>query len=118
MALVNRLLQNPGIRSLVEAAQLWAENSSGFKKYGLRREDLIMEELPGVEEALERLPRDEFDRRAVRIRMAMNADASHSILSPDQWTDGKKDAETPYLLPTLRKVLEEIKEKEAWNNRL
>ena len=54
---------------------------------GLRREDLIMEEYPGVREALRRLPQEELDKRNYRMARALDLSMKHRILPESEWTN-------------------------------
>lgn len=49
---------------------------------GLMREDLIMEELPGVQEALSRLPQSVTDERYFRIKRVRAAPAPRGCCAP------------------------------------
>lgn len=49
-------------------------------------DDLIMEEYPGVQEALRRLPvQEQFDRE-FRLKVAIDLSAKHQYLPKDLWT--------------------------------
>ena len=52
---------------------------------GLRREDLIMEEYPGVREALRRLPEDVIHVRNYRLARAIDLSMKHRILPESEW---------------------------------
>ncbi|CAI8037707.1 Cytochrome b-c1 complex subunit 7 [Geodia barretti] len=64
----------------------WAVRNAGYQKYGLRREDLYMEEDPAVAEAIRRLPQEEQDLRLWRLKRALDLSMKKSILPKEQWT--------------------------------
>eukprot|EP00051_Salpingoeca_urceolata_P014038 m.177858 g.177858 ORF g.177858 m.177858 type:complete len:210 (+) comp17972_c4_seq1:432-1061(+) len=88
---------------------------SGYRKYGLRREDLLREELPGVREAISRLPQEVQDERYFRLKRAMNVSLRQQYLPKEEWTTAEEDKED-YLKPMLKRVEQELAEKQAWNS--
>ncbi|XP_062520548.1 cytochrome b-c1 complex subunit 7-like [Corticium candelabrum] len=97
-----------------DALSRWFIRSSGYYKLGLRREDLIMEEYPGVREALRRLPQEELDKRNYRMARALDLSMKHRILPESEWTN--TDEEEPYgLLEMTERVNTEEKERKMWN---
>jgi ubiquinol-cytochrome c reductase subunit 7 len=49
-------------------------------------DDLIMEEYPGVKEALKRLPPQEIYDREFRLKIAIDLSAKHQLLPKNLWT--------------------------------
>ena len=45
-----------------------------------------MEENPDIAEAIRRLPEDEKNMRAYRLKRALDLSMKHSILPQEQWT--------------------------------
>lgn len=76
-----------------------------------RADDLIPEENEAVQLALKRLsPKEGYDR-VYRMRRATQLSLQHQILPKSQWTTDKED--TPYLLPLIKEIEAEAKEKDA-----
>lgn len=66
---------------------LYVGSLSLFTLYlGLRREDLYVEEDPGVSEAIRRLPEQEQHLRLYRIKRAIDLSMKHAQLPKEQWT--------------------------------
>eukprot|EP00043_Microstomoeca_roanoka_P028178 m.17140 g.17140 ORF g.17140 m.17140 type:complete len:118 (-) comp8222_c0_seq1:241-594(-) len=101
---------------LMAALGRWARSASGYRKYGLYAEDLIREELPGVREAISRLPSNEQQERYFRLKRAMQLSLQHKYLPKDQWTTDETDRK--YLSPLLDQVQKEIKETEEFDYKL
>jgi len=91
-------------------ARMWHQ-ASGYRKYGLYADDLIVDENPIVQEALSRLPKDEIYKREYRFKIALNESMKHTHLPKDKWT---KD-DHPYLTPQLIRYLEELEEKKLYD---
>ncbi|RUO95421.1 cytochrome b-c1 complex subunit 7, partial [Jimgerdemannia flammicorona] len=64
-------------------------NAAGYRRLGLRYDDLIAEENDTVKEALRRLeaqsPKEAYDR-AYRLRVAQQCSLSHQELPRTEWT--------------------------------
>eukprot|EP01147_Barroeca_monosierra_P009130 gene9130-1429_t len=101
---------------LMGALGRWARSASGYRKYGLFAEDLIREEIPGVKEALSRLPQAEQDERYFRLKRAMQLSMQHKYLPKEQWTTD--ETEKQYLSPILRQVRQELNEKQEFDQQL
>lgn len=85
---------------------------SGFNKYGLMRDDLLIED-EDVQEALRRIPDSVRDERNYRILRAVQLEITKSILPKKEWT--KLEEDKLYLTPILRQVVKEREERENWN---
>eukprot|EP00039_Didymoeca_costata_P028138 m.20121 g.20121 ORF g.20121 m.20121 type:complete len:116 (+) comp6756_c0_seq1:33-380(+) len=88
--------------------------ASGYRKYGLKAEDLIMEEIPECREALSRMPQDYTDLRYFRLKRAMNESMKYTYLPAEMQT--KPEEDTQDLVAVIKQVKAEIAEKEAWDN--
>ncbi|KAH8928478.1 ubiquinol-cytochrome c reductase subunit 7 [Atractiella rhizophila] len=87
---------------------------AGWRKYGLKMDDLITEENPVVQKALTRLePREQYDR-AFRLRRAIHYSMLHEPLPKEQWTTEEQD--TAYLRPHIVEIEAEIKERQYWDD--
>ncbi|KAG0749741.1 hypothetical protein G6F57_003972 [Rhizopus arrhizus] len=92
-------------------------NAAGYRKIGLKYDDLVAEESELVKEALRRLeiaePRAAYDR-AYRIRVAQQCSLTHQLLPKDQWVKPEEDVR--YLQPYIDQVSAERAEREAFDN--
>ncbi|KAJ3292474.1 hypothetical protein HK104_005282 [Borealophlyctis nickersoniae] len=100
---------NPRFAGLVEKYH----DAMGYRKIGLRFDDLIPEETPVVQEALRRLPPREYYDRLFRFRRALNLSANQTELDPQDWT--KPEQDIPYLKPLIAGVESEVATKEAFD---
>ncbi|KAK3365681.1 cytochrome b-c1 complex subunit 7 [Lasiosphaeria ovina] len=98
------------VKMLQPLAQMYV-NQAGYRKMGLRTDDLISEENETVLKALSRLPPRESYDRIYRIRRAQQLSMQHKILPKAEWTKPEEDVE--YLGPILREVEAEEKERAA-----
>ena len=103
----------PKSGGVYRALRSWAINKSGYRKYGLRLDDLIMEEYPGVAVALKRLSAQELYDREFRLKVAIDLSARHQLLPKNLWTTDETDI--PYLTPVLQVVEKEMAEREEWD---
>jgi ubiquinol-cytochrome c reductase subunit 7 len=83
-----------------------------YRRFGLRFEDLLVE-TPDVREALFRLPKDVLAARDDRIKRAMVLSSGGDELPAAQWTSEEDDL--PYLAPYLSLVVQERRDREAFN---
>lgn len=87
----------------------WYADAAGYRKLGLRADDLIPEENNTVQLALKRLPPNEAYDRVFRLRRAFQCSLSHQLLPKDQQTKPEDDYE--YLSPIIREIEAEAKER-------
>jgi len=87
----------------------WYANAAGYRKLGLRADDLIPEESETVLLALKRLPPKEAYDRVFRLRRAFQCSLAHQLLPKDQQT--KPEEDTAYLSPIIREIEAEEKER-------
>ncbi|KAL7751673.1 Cytochrome b-c1 complex subunit 7 [Sorochytrium milnesiophthora] len=99
--------------ALVPVAR-WFVNASGYRRLGLRYDDILMEENPNMQVALGRLPAAEQHARAYRHRRAMQLSLQHAELPREQWT--KPEEDVPYLRPYLKEVETEMQDRTKYNN--
>ncbi|KAI9247053.1 cytochrome b-c1 complex subunit 7 [Sporodiniella umbellata] len=92
-------------------------NAAGYRKIGLKYDDLVAEESETVKEALRRLeiaePRAAYDR-AYRIRVAQQLSLSHQLLPKEEWVKPSEDIR--YLQPYIEQISAERAEREAFDN--
>ncbi|KAJ2491912.1 Cytochrome b-c1 complex subunit 7 [Coemansia sp. RSA 2050] len=89
-------------------------NLSGYRRLGLRYDDLLREETPIIQEAISRLNREEIDTRNYRHRRAFQLSLSHQELPSSQWT--KPEDDIKYLQPLIEEVSQEYAERDAFNS--
>jgi len=87
----------------------WYANASGYRRLGLKADDLIPEENDTVQLALKRLPPKEAYDRVFRLRRAFQCSLSHQLLPTAEQT--KPDEDIPYLSPIIQEIEAEMKER-------
>jgi len=87
----------------------WYANAAGYRRLGLRADDLIPEENNTVQLALKRLPPKEAYDRVFRLRRAFQCSLSHQLLPPSEHT--KPEEDVLYLTPIIEEIEAENKEK-------
>ena len=80
---------------------------------GLRKDDIIIDDDPVVQEALTRLPKDEYRNRIKRIIRAHEANGKKAAV-PEEFRD--PDPMKPYLRNIVEEVRQEKMEFDAINN--
>ncbi|KIJ69498.1 hypothetical protein HYDPIDRAFT_172879 [Hydnomerulius pinastri MD-312] len=102
------------LKGLVTPVAHWYADLMGYRKMGLKYDDLQLEELPEVQRAIGRLtPREAYDR-AYRMKVSIHLDLLHKPLPKEQWMAPKDDVR--YLKPHIEAVLKEEEERTAWDN--
>ncbi|CAM9309275.1 unnamed protein product [Discosporangium mesarthrocarpum] len=86
-----------------------------LRAFGLKYDDLRMEESPDVGEALKRLPKEELVARQRRLMRAFDISLKRTPL-PQHIQDVQKPFE-PYLADAIKQVQAEKKERELLNGR-
>lgn len=99
----------PWLNNLLKPVANWYVGLSGYRQLGLRADDLIPEENDVVQQAIKRLPAQVNYDRVYRMRRAVQLSLQHKLLPKDQWT--KPEEDTPYLLPLIKQIEAEIKER-------
>ncbi|KAH0563482.1 hypothetical protein GP486_001948 [Trichoglossum hirsutum] len=88
----------------------WYTDAAGYRKLGLRADDLIPEESETVELALKRLsPKEAYDR-VFRLRRAFQCSLSHQLLPKEEQT--KPEEDILYLTPIIKEIEAGKKERE------
>ncbi|KAG6884940.1 hypothetical protein C0993_007122 [Termitomyces sp. T159_Od127] len=99
---------------LIKPIANWYANASGYRKYGFKYDDLLVEERDDVQRALTRLTvREKYDR-AYRLKRASQASVLHAPLPKEQWTSPTEDIR--YLKPHVLNVVKEDTERQYWDN--
>jgi ubiquinol-cytochrome c reductase subunit 7 len=92
----------------------WYANAAGYRKYGLKYDDLLVEEKDSVQRAIKRLTPSEQHDRAFRFKRASQASILHAPLPKDQWTPASEDVR--YLRPHVVEVMKEETERKKWDH--
>ncbi|KAH3899542.1 probable Cytochrome b-c1 complex subunit 7 [Saccharomycodes ludwigii] len=108
------ILNCPTLSKIVVPIAHKFSDLSGYRKLGLRYNDLISEENPIVQTALKRLPTDESYARVYRIINAHQLELTHHLLPKDQQL--KPSDDVPYLLPYILEAEASVKEKQELDN--
>jgi len=83
-----------------------------YRRYGLHFEDLLIE-TKDVALALKRVPRDVLSDRDDRIKRAFILQVGGNELPRTEWT--REEDDLPYLAPYLASVVQERRDREAFN---
>ncbi|PSS27212.1 hypothetical protein M430DRAFT_130495 [Amorphotheca resinae ATCC 22711] len=112
------IVKRPWLKNFMTPLSNWYCNAAGYRKLGLRADDLISEEDETVLLALKRLPEKEAYDRVFRLRRAfqvgptyanISASLAHQLLPKEQHT--KPEEDYPYLSPIIREIEAEAKER-------
>ncbi|KAL8802579.1 MAG: hypothetical protein Q9182_003744 [Xanthomendoza sp. 2 TL-2023] len=103
------IIKRPWLKRWMVPLANWYADAAGYRKIGLRADDLIPEESDTVMLALKRLPPKEAYDRVFRIRRAMQCSVSHTLLPKDQQT--KPEEDYLYLTPYIREIEAESRER-------
>ncbi|KAI9889904.1 MAG: Cytochrome b-c1 complex subunit 7 [Vezdaea aestivalis] len=104
------IINRPWLLRWVTPMSKWYANAQGYRKMGLKSDDLIPEESETVQLALKRLPPKEAYDRIFRLRRAFQCSLSHQLLPPDQQTKADEDVE--YLSPIIKEIEAESQERD------
>lgn len=109
--IANNIVRRPGLLNFIKPLASWYGNAAGWRKIGLRYDDLYQEENDEVKMALKRLsPKESYDR-IFRIRRAVQCSYQQKVLPKDEWT--KPEEDIPYLSPLIEAARAELQEKKA-----
>ncbi|RHZ54093.1 ubiquinol--cytochrome-c reductase subunit 7 [Aspergillus thermomutatus] len=109
-SLTNYIVKRPWLKRWMMPLAQWYTDAAGYRRLGLRFDDLIPEESDVVQTALKRLPPKEAYDRVFRIRRAFQCSVSHTLLPAHEQTKPEEDVE--YLSPIIREIEKENKERE------
>ncbi|KAK4058557.1 Cytochrome b-c1 complex subunit 7 [Microbotryomycetes sp. JL221] len=87
---------------------------AGYRKHGLKYDDILIEENQTVQKALGRLSERESYDRAFRLRTAHMCAIAHKELPKDEWVPASEDVR--YLKPIVQDLESEIKERSEWDS--
>ncbi|KAI4185412.1 MAG: hypothetical protein L6R41_004158 [Letrouitia leprolyta] len=103
------ILKRPWLKRWMIPISKWYADAAGYRKLGLRVDDLIPEESDTVMLALKRLPPKEAYDRVFRLRRAFQCSLSHQLLPKDQQT--KPEEDYLYLTPIIKEIEQESRER-------
>jgi len=113
ISLANYVKSSRTLSKWIKPIAGWYADTAGYRKYGFKYDDLLVEERDDVQRALTRLtPREKYDR-AFRIKRASQASVLHAPLPKDQWTKPEEDVR--YLRPHVVEVSREDAERQMWD---
>ncbi|KAI4148958.1 MAG: hypothetical protein LQ340_004852 [Diploschistes diacapsis] len=104
------IVKRPWLKNWMMPLAKWYRDAAGYRKLGLKADDLIPEENDTVLLALKRLPPKEAYDRVYRLRRAFQCSLTHHLLPPDQQT--KPEEDRLYLTPLIKEIEAEKKERE------
>jgi len=91
----------------------WYADLAGYRQMGLKYDDLLVEENPTVQRALNRLTDRERYDRAYRFKIASHSSLTHKPLPKEQWVSANED--NRYLKPHVEEVIKENEERSVWD---
>ncbi|ODM22360.1 Cytochrome b-c1 complex subunit 7 [Aspergillus cristatus] len=109
-SLTSYIVKRPWLKRWMMPIAEWYADAAGYRRLGLRFDDIIPEENDIVQAAIKRLPAKEAYDRVFRIRRAFQCSVSHTLLPPEEQTKPSDDVE--YLSPIIREIEKERKERE------
>ncbi|ORY80986.1 ubiquinol-cytochrome c reductase complex 14 kDa protein [Protomyces lactucae-debilis] len=99
-------------QTLMPLAKTYAR-LAGYRKMGLKYDDLLPEENDTMQKAIKRLPERESYDRAFRLRQALQLSAKHHLLPEQDWV--KPGEDTRYMTPLAEEVAKEASEREEFD---
>ncbi|KAI9827044.1 MAG: hypothetical protein M1819_007036 [Sarea resinae] len=108
-SLAKFIIKRPWLRRWMSPLAKWYTDAAGYRKLGLKADDLIPEESETVLLALKRLPPKEAYDRVFRLRRAFQCSLAHQLLPKEQHI--KPEEDTAYLSPIIREIEAENKER-------
>ncbi|OCH95653.1 ubiquinol-cytochrome-c reductase complex subunit 6 [Obba rivulosa] len=91
----------------------WYANLAGWRKVGLKYDDLRANSNSALQAIGRLTPREYYDR-AFRYKRASHLSVLHTTLPKDQWTKPEEDKR--YLAPHVRNVEAEDQERFKWDH--
>ncbi|KAL1917955.1 uncharacterized protein VTP21DRAFT_3789 [Calcarisporiella thermophila] len=102
------------LRGMLTPVANWYANLMGYRRYGLKYDDIVIEENDVVREALRRTNAEENNLRAFRFKNAFQASLNLDELPKNQWL--KPEDDVRYLKKTIEEVAAEHDERKAFDN--
>ncbi|KAF2864130.1 14 kDa subunit of cytochrome bd ubiquinol oxidase [Piedraia hortae CBS 480.64] len=105
------VLKRPWLMRWMKPMASWYNDLAGYRKLGLKADDLIIEENETVQLALKRLSPQEAYDRVYRMRRAVQCSLAQQVLPRNEWT--KDEDDKPYLEPLIHEIEAENAERDA-----
>ncbi|KIP06001.1 hypothetical protein PHLGIDRAFT_128537 [Phlebiopsis gigantea 11061_1 CR5-6] len=113
-SLASSVTRNRGLYRAFKPFADWYADIAGYRRYGLKYDDLLVEERDDVQRALSRLTDSETYDRSFRFKRASQTSILHAELPKEQWVKPEEDVR--YLKSHVESVVEEDNERSAWDN--
>ncbi|EKM55722.1 uncharacterized protein PHACADRAFT_144432 [Phanerochaete carnosa HHB-10118-sp] len=113
LSLAQTVKANRGLYKWVKPFADWYAGVAGYRKIGLKYDDLLVEEREDVQRALTRLTDREAYDRAFRFKRASQMSIVHDVLPKEQWIPASEDKR--YLKPHVQNVVAEDEERRIWD---
>ncbi|KAK9478130.1 ubiquinol-cytochrome C reductase complex 14kD subunit-domain-containing protein [Lipomyces japonicus] len=104
----------PNFTKLILPIASFLIETGGYRKLGLRYDDLHAEENPIIKKAINRLEPKEYYDRVFRIRRAHQLSLQHQLLPKDQQLKPEEDIR--YLTPYILEAEAEARERQYFDN--
>ncbi|KAF8932897.1 Cytochrome b-c1 complex subunit 7 [Haplosporangium gracile] len=114
ITLVNQVKASKFLSGVLQPVANAFINAAGYRKLGLRYDDVLYEETDIIHEAINRLPDNEGYERVYRMKVAFQYSLSHTIATKESTL--KPEDDIRYLTPIIDEVAAEFAEKEDFNN--
>ncbi|KIY70328.1 cytochrome bd ubiquinol oxidase subunit [Cylindrobasidium torrendii FP15055 ss-10] len=92
----------------------WYTDRMGYRKFGLKYDDLLVEEREDVQRALGRLTQEQSYDRAFRMKRSIQSNVLRKELPKEEWLPESQDVR--YLKPHVLEVAKEDTERAYWDN--
>ncbi|KAL9121751.1 MAG: hypothetical protein Q9187_001691 [Circinaria calcarea] len=109
-SLAGFIVKRPWLMRWIKPMAQWYKEAAGYRKLGLKADDLIPEESETVLLALKRLPPKEAYDRVFRLRRALQCSLAHQLLPKDQQI--KPEEDYLYLTPIIKEIEAENQERD------
>eukprot|EP00160_Parvularia_atlantis_P016528 Unigene5284_Nuclearia_a/m.16229 Unigene5284_Nuclearia_a/g.16229 ORF Unigene5284_Nuclearia_a/g.16229 Unigene5284_Nuclearia_a/m.16229 type:complete len:125 (+) Unigene5284_Nuclearia_a:48-422(+) len=113
-AVASFILKSRSLSALLVPVSKWYMGAVTHRQYGLKYDDILMEENPEMQEALRRLPSQLAYERHFRHKYAFQLSVTKAILPKEQQTP--EDQDVPYLQDAWNEVLLEKAERDAFDH--
>ncbi|KAF9283252.1 Cytochrome b-c1 complex subunit 7 [Mortierella alpina] len=114
ITLVNQVKASKFLSGILQPVANAFVNAAGYRKLGLRYDDVLREETDIIREAVNRLPDNEGYERVYRMKCAFQYSLSHTIATKEGTL--KPEDDIRYLTPIIDEVAAEFAEREDFNN--
>ncbi|OOQ86264.1 Cytochrome b-c1 complex subunit 7 [Penicillium brasilianum] len=137
-SITNYIVKRPWLKRWMTPIAQWYTDAAGYRRLGLKFDDLIPEESETVQKAIKRLSSKEAYDRVFRLRRAVQCSISHTLLPPHEQTKPEEVSspspkfalpaiyrsrpiplrgfDVEYLSPIIREIEKEAKERADLDN--